>query len=827
MRRTASLVLILAALVLAACGGPAASPTAVAQNPTTALATAEPTQEATSESDGGLAIDPVNVTPTPTLPVASTPIPDASFNGTPVGPNPTLKPPKSLDDLKKEYPELGPFIEKYKDSKVGDLDMTQLYARVVEIYDKEGATGVATFLEGSGLLEKLGIPLSYLDLLRAYEKGGLTEVGKLARIRQIVNDKDEIVAYLALDSKDNQGAVTASMTELGVTLYAYNDQKEELEIGIPLAVLAQFQTPGKLLEYLVKVANVQHVVGYRVPTPIITSGLRMQQVRGIGAQTMGADKWHAAGFTGKGIRIGVIDMGFGGIRRQLGRTLPANVKTNIDINTLDRQQENHGLACAMVIHSVAPDAELFLAYMDGSSYDTFLQSLEFMRQNKVQIINYSVGSAIGPRDGTFGDSLVIDEFVRDTGVLWVNAAGNYALSHTVFEFKEGQDGFHTFGQDDSGQDVYFMPFIAGEPITSIAMNWNGNWQGGEKTQYNYTVFDRAGNEIVVANEPRRGRANDLPYQLNGFQANPGEMYLLAIQRSRGSTDNIIDIFIPNGVLVPWAQVPGYSVTVPADSDSALSVGATGLTKDQIEEYSSQGPTTDGRVKPDLSAPTGEPVPGYEDQGFIGTSGAAPMVAGAAGLVLQASPELSAAELKAFLVANVTDLGDVGPDNVFGAGRLQLPDSPEGGGGGEEGVIEIGGSKSGAEASAAVTNVSTKFNVRAGGEVGLQIKASFELDNYKGKQLILAVLFFDANDNSVPSANPEYEVNGTIGTGTTIKPKSNQTVYKDVTLFVANSAFEDVKAAELYFIVALFDADDQSNAALLAKSDPVKVKIRKR
>jgi hypothetical protein len=124
-------------------------------------------------------------------------------------------------------------------------------------------------------------------------------------------------------------------------------------------------------------------------------------------------------------------------------------------------------------------------------------------------------------------------------------------------------------------------------------------------------------------------------------------------------------------------------------------------------------------------------------------------------------------------------------------------------------------------------VSTKFNVRAGGEVGLQIKASFELDNYSGKQLVLAVLFFDPDDQAVPSANPKYEVNGTIGSGTVVQPKSNQTVYKDVTLFVANTAFEDVTASEIYFVVALFDASNQDNAALLAKSEPVKVKIRKR
>jgi subtilisin family serine protease len=49
-----------------------------------------------------------------------------------------------------------------------------------------------------------------------------------------------------------------------------------------------------------------------------------------------------------------------------------------------------------------------------------------------------------------------------------------------------------------------------------------------------------------------------------------------------------------------------------------------------------------------------------------------VVAGAAALVLQANPSLSNAQLKAFLMQSVIDLGDKGADVVYGAGRLMLP-----------------------------------------------------------------------------------------------------------------------------------------------------------
>ncbi|MBX3085450.1 MAG: S8 family serine peptidase [Anaerolineae bacterium] len=815
---------------------PTTEPTAEATTAATVAAPADATAEATS-AGGDISIEPANPTPAPTLKVAGTPAPNTTINGTPVpSTQPAIKPPKSLDDLRKDYPDLGPFIDKYKDSKVGDIDMSELYKRIVEIYDAEGATGVGTFLEESGLLDKLKIPVSYLDLLREFDKGGMEAVQKLAKTRQIVNDQDEIVAYLTLDAESSLQSETDRLKGLGVTVYTYIPENTELEIGIPLAVLGQLQTPGKLLEYLSTIGDSVHIVGFRVPAPTTTGRFRLQDaVKGVAAQTVGADKWHAAGITGKGIKVGVLDLGFGKIKDYLGNGLPAKVNTLQSIDKLDRQEESHGTACAMVVHAMAPDAELYIAYFDGNSRDSFVKALQWFQKNGVQVINYSVGSAVGPRDGTFGDSPIVDAFVRDTGVLWVNAAGNYALSHTIFPFNEGKNKFHDFGED-----TLTMPFIAGEPATSIAMNWNGNWNGKEKSEYDFIVLDSNGDEVASGNEPRKGRTNDYPFQFTTFEATPGDMYYLAVRRIRGTTDNNIDIFIPNGLIAPWAQVAAYSVTAPADADSALSVGATGLTKDKLEEYSSQGPTLDDRQKPDITAPTNEVIPGIYDDGFAGTSGAAPAIAGAAALVLQAFPDMDQAQVKAYLMANVVDLGDKGPDSVFGTGRLALPEPKQGSGGdngstggatpekpsndnntGDDGG-DVGGDKSGAGEVITITDVRTKFNVKLGRDKGMQIKTTFEVDGYSGKKLLVAVLFFAPDKSELQSANEQYSINGQIGTGTVLSVKRNQTVFKDVTLFIANSAFADVTEDSFFFIVGAIDVTDQNNPVLVAKSDPIEV-----
>jgi RNA polymerase subunit RPABC4/transcription elongation factor Spt4 len=102
------------------------------------------------------------------------------------------------------------------------------------------------------------------------------------------------------------------------------------------------------------------------------------------------------------------------------------------------------------------------------------------------------------------------------------------------------------------------------------------------------------------------------------------------------------------------------------------VGAVNWWNDVLAEYSSQGPTTDGRLKPEISAPTGISGATYGEEEFHGTSASAPHVAGAAALVWQAHPEFTRQEVVDFLLEHSVDLGPRGPDTAYGYGRLQLP-----------------------------------------------------------------------------------------------------------------------------------------------------------
>jgi subtilisin family serine protease len=65
-----------------------------------------------------------------------------------------------------------------------------------------------------------------------------------------------------------------------------------------------------------------------------------------------------------------------------------------------------------------------------------------------------------------------------------------------------------------------------------------------------------------------------------------------------------------------------------------------------------------------------------DGRFTGTSAATPVAAGAAALVLQATPTLAPSDLMDWLRTNaVQDRGAPGPDNLYGVGELVLPAPP--------------------------------------------------------------------------------------------------------------------------------------------------------
>lgn len=125
----------------------------------------------------------------------------------------------------------------------------------------------------------------------------------------------------------------------------------------------------------------------------------------------------------------------------------------------------------------------------------------------------------------------------------------------------------------------------------------------------------------------------------------------------------------------------YSSVSPANNAGAFAVGAVDDTL-AVTYFSSRGPSAcdTESMYPDVMAPGANVLTAdltfngtYPDSyaAVNGTSFAAPHVAGAMGLLLSADPGLSIDQIEAALIQSALDLGEIGPDNDYGNGLLDV------------------------------------------------------------------------------------------------------------------------------------------------------------
>ncbi len=147
---------------------------------------------------------------------------------------------------------------------------------------------------------------------------------------------------------------------------------------------------------------------------------------------------------------------------------------------------------------------------------------------------------------------------------------------------------------------------------------------------------------------------------------------------------LCDVAVAQGVVLCVAAGnagPGAStVGSPGCAKTVITVGAT-TKSDQVASFSSRGPTSDGRIKPDVCFPganivacrasgtsMGTPIDAWYTSAS-GTSMATPHATGACALLLQAKPGLSPQQIKDTLMNTAKDLGlDA---NTQGKGRAQV------------------------------------------------------------------------------------------------------------------------------------------------------------
>lgn len=432
--------------------------------------------------------------------------------------------------------------------------------------------------------------------------------------------------------------------------------------------------PVELLVPLAEKEGVLRVASIIPPQPdaaVVTSQ---------GAALHGAPAWNARGFTGASVKVGIIDVGFDGFGDLMGTELPATVVARCYL-TVGIYSSNligcgngyvHGTAVAEAVIDVAPEVSLYIAnpWSPGDLRDT----AEWMWSQGVQVINHSVSWAwMGPGDGTAPSSespLTTVEMAVDQGVIWVNSAGNSAQDNWYGSFLDANDNqWHDF--KTNGQEVNTVYLSAGEKLVA-QLRWEDDWGTASRDFDLYLYAAAGGGSQDISNNRQQGGTGQYPYEWIEYTAPTGGAYNLAIKRYSGIIPGWLQLntFTNQNLSIPVAS---HSIGNPAESSSPgmLAVGAANwATPATIEDFSSQGPTTDGRIKPDIvGADRGDSV-SYGPGGFSGTSQSAPHVSGMAALVIQQYPSLSPEEVAGYLKLNAEPRGFV-PNNTWGYGLAKL------------------------------------------------------------------------------------------------------------------------------------------------------------
>ncbi len=410
-----------------------------------------------------------------------------------------------------------------------------------------------------------------------------------------------------------------------------------------------------------------------------------------GLAAMNGPAWIAAGFTGRGVKVGIIDIGFGGYLERAGGELPRASMIHLRAfgDTYLDSSVIHGTAMAEIIHDIAPDAELFLA-MIGTDLD-FVQAVDWMTGQGVKVVSMSLGWYFsGPGDGTGDAESVIARQVIDHDVLWALPAGNHRDEHWQgtsidedgdgwIEFSAGKEILMLVGEE-SGVPEYFSP--ADEFPLRAYIRWN-DWTMVDQ-DYRVCVFRMVGSnriEAACSDETQNGGAGQEPCDYARYENMVGGYYGVGISRVGVTGVHDIDLHTP---WIPRTAIEDAvgtsSLTDPGDSHHGITTGAVDHRWPYlVPDYSAQGPTKGpggthegGMMAPDLTAYS--PVSNSRGHYRVaGTSAAVPHVAGAAAVIRGARPSWSNLEVRRLLEQRAADVGAPGWDTSGGSGRLFLGD----------------------------------------------------------------------------------------------------------------------------------------------------------
>ncbi|WP_345241942.1 S8 family serine peptidase [Pontibacillus salipaludis] len=402
------------------------------------------------------------------------------------------------------------------------------------------------------------------------------------------------------------------------------------------------------------------------------------------------DPFRSTSYTGKGVKVGVIDTGIDYTHPDLKK----NYKGGYDVvdldedpmETLETQGEPtlHGSHVAGIIAAdgklkgMAPDAELY-GYRAlgpggiGSSVQV-IAAIEQAVEDGMDIINLSLGSSVNGPD--WPTSIAVNQAV-DMGVAMVISNGNSGPGEwTVGSPATAVKSIAVGASTPPIQIPYLYDSLSRKAIPVAPMMGSVPWD----LRKTYSIAS-AGLGIQISNNLRGKIAllerGEITFTEKAMMAQKaGAVAALIYNNEDGKLQGAIEGEVTIPVASLTKQQGKWLKKKIADTNNWLDTKYQ-THEDTIASFSSKGPVTwNWDIKPDIVAPgvaISSTVPGgYKD--LQGTSMAAPHVAGALALLKEAHPDWGPDKLKAALLSTATVLKEENGENVQpisqGMGRIE-------------------------------------------------------------------------------------------------------------------------------------------------------------
>ena len=365
-----------------------------------------------------------------------------------------------------------------------------------------------------------------------------------------------------------------------------------------------------------------------------------------------------------------------------------------------------GSSSAAGLVGVAPEARLIVVKTPFYTSDILSGvSYIFDRAEALglpAVVNLSLGGQSGPHDGTSLFEQGLDELAQGPGRAIVVSAGNEGdqAIHASQTLAGGSSSFSVQPRSDSfdlelwypGGSRFTLTVLppGGSPVVVLA----GTWTSVPTSSGSVTVDNAAAGPnplngdrqilvsvtgvvawgvwtFTVADAGGGGRFDGWITTSNGGEIVGGDTSHTIDEP--GNARRVITVAAFN-TKAHWSSVSGEQ-----DFSSLYPIGG-------LSYFSSQGPTRDGRQKPDLAAPgawvaaalsaSSLPndyliVPDRKHTVLLGTSVSAPHVTGVAALLLSVNPDLTGEEVKARLVETARSDAATGavPNALWGWGKV--------------------------------------------------------------------------------------------------------------------------------------------------------------